>query len=344
MNILGEGQAQRRKRGCLFYVRRGLLYLLMGILLMAGAGVVYQTAASNHDRSNYQPRGDIINVDGYNMHLHCTGAGEPTVILESGGLSFSLEWYWVQDQLATTNRVCSYDRAGTGWSDFRPEARTAVQIVTELHALLQAADVPGPYLLAGHSFGAILNRVYAAKYPDEVLGIVMADTGFVLPTTFADEAAYLQWKRENDILQVLVWAMMRTGVYRLTAPDQIHAAGYPPEIAAEYAALRADNRMFDTYYAETILARLELAEASQQASDLGQLPLFILWADYTSLPDEQKRILAAHQQTVETFSSNVTSIVVSGSDHGSIIGSEMYAQHVTDAIRQTMFAAQSGNS
>lgn len=336
-----EGQPVQRRRGCLFYVRRGFTYLLLLLLLLAGAGAIYQAAASANDRQQYQPRGEIINVDGYNMHLYCGGEGEPTIILESGGLSFSLGWYWVQAQLAETHRVCSYDRSGTGWSDARPEARTANHIVSELHSLLESADIPAPYVLAGHSYGAILSRVYAAAYPDEVQAVVLVDTGFVLPDSFADEAAYLQWKRENDILQVLLWGMMRTGIYRLIVPDQLRAAGYPPEIAAEYAALRADNRMFDTYYAETILPRRELAEASAQASHFGDLPLFILWADYSTLPADQFSMISGYQRTVETYADNPVIQTLAGSDHGSIIGNEQYAQQVTETILQAANAPTS---
>jgi pimeloyl-ACP methyl ester carboxylesterase len=110
------------------------------------------------------------------MHIQVTGEGAPTVVFESGMGASCLSWTLVQPQVAQFTRAVSYDRAGHGWSDPARERRTAEQIAQELHTLLDAAAVPGPYVLVGHSFGGYVNRAFAHMYRDEVVGMVLVDS------------------------------------------------------------------------------------------------------------------------------------------------------------------------
>src|SRR5215203_6267137 len=89
---------------------------------------------------------------------------------------FSAPWVRVQQDVSSATRVCSYDRAGMGWSEMGPEPRDAKQITSELHALLKGAGIEGPYVVVGHSFGGLYMRTYAARYPDEVAGVVLVDS------------------------------------------------------------------------------------------------------------------------------------------------------------------------
>ncbi|HLU09490.1 MAG TPA: hypothetical protein VK003_07465 [Oceanobacillus sp.] len=104
-------------QGCWWLLRRGLKWLGILLVVVVAAGVVFQTAATEMDGRNYAPRGQQYNVNGHQMHLYCTGEGSPTVVLEAGGYAESLWWYQVQNQLAEHTQVCSYDRAGLGWSE-----------------------------------------------------------------------------------------------------------------------------------------------------------------------------------------------------------------------------------
>lgn len=125
-----------------------------------------------------QPPGRLIDLGGWRLHLNCVGerqASRPTVILEAGAGDFSVDWSLVQPKVGSSDRVCSYDRAGSGWSDLGPRPRTMHQIVYELHTLLQKADENPPYVLVGHSFGGGLVRLYQLKYPADVVGIVLVD-------------------------------------------------------------------------------------------------------------------------------------------------------------------------
>jgi pimeloyl-ACP methyl ester carboxylesterase len=138
----------------------------------------------------------LVDIGGRSLFLECRGTGSPTVVLVAGGGSSAR--YWTDDLLnpdaprrmvlpgvAESTRVCAYDRPGTyaeidgeivpSRSDAIAQPRNAPEMAEELHALLQAAEIPGPYVLAGHSYGGFFARLYAATYPDEVVGLVLVD-------------------------------------------------------------------------------------------------------------------------------------------------------------------------
>jgi len=132
----------------------------------------------------YPPPGQLVDVGGWRLHLHCSGEArpsQPTVILEAGIGDFSVEWSLVQPKAAAFARVCSYDRAGDGWSELGPHPRTLRQVVYELHTLLGKAGVRRPYVLVGHSYGAWPVRLFASTYRAEVAGMVLVEGGFDNP-------------------------------------------------------------------------------------------------------------------------------------------------------------------
>ncbi len=333
----------RRKRGLFFYIKRALKWLGISLLVLLILGFAYQTIATETDKNAYPVRGQLYSIDGHQMNLYCTGEGSPTVILEAGGVANSLWWYQVQRQLEQHTRVCSYDRAGQGWSEPASGSRDALTLVHELHSLLQQAGVPAPYLLAGHSFGAILMRIYTQQYPDQVSGLVLVDSGLVIPKRFASQSEFQDWKSSNDILQALLWAMTRFGVMRLMMPSQFQAWGYPSDIADELAALRSTNQVFDSDYAERLPARWALSEASAEAEHLGSLPMIVLWGtEGLNFSPSDLEKLHNLQQEVATYSSNSLSRNVEGADHGTILGKEQYAQQVSAAVLDVIEALQTG--
>ena len=120
--------------------------------------------------------GRLIDIGGYSLHLHCIGIGAPTVVLDSGTGGFSLEWTEVQQALSPRHRVCAYDRAGYGWSEFGPLPRTSKRIAAELRRLLANSRTPGPYVLVGHSFGGYTAQYFARAYPRQTAAIVLLDS------------------------------------------------------------------------------------------------------------------------------------------------------------------------
>jgi pimeloyl-ACP methyl ester carboxylesterase len=221
-----------------------------------------------------------------------------------------------------------------GFSEPAPGQRDGPAITGELHALLEQAGVPRPYVMAGHSFGAVWTRIYAAQYPQQVAGIVLVDSTF-LPAQ-NDVAG---WNTLNDVIQVPVWAMWRTGLGRLTGSDTFEQIGYPPDVAREIAALQSRNQTFDTTYAETIHAMESLSADSAAAEELSDLPMVVLWASESDTAQER---LSAHREQLAAVSSNSMTHYIEGANHGSILGNEVYAQQVSDAILDVIDAAQTG--
>jgi pimeloyl-ACP methyl ester carboxylesterase len=304
--------------------------------------VSYQTIATELDKRSYAPRGQLYTVNGHPMHMVCKGEGSPAVILQAGGVSESLWWYRIQNQLAEHTQVCAYDRPGLGWSEPVEGPRDALTIVNELHTLLEVADIPAPYVLAGHSYGAILTRIYAAQYPEQVEGIVLVDSALLIPRLFADQSEFDQWRTSNDVSQVFVWGMTRTSLMRLILPSQFQQWGYPAELVPELAALRSSNQVFDADYTERIPAMWALQQASAAAENLGDLPTAVLWADDLSgfmATDEAMQNFLTYRDAIAGYSDNSVSRMVEGADHGSILGNEQYAQQVSDAVLDVIAAA-----
>jgi pimeloyl-ACP methyl ester carboxylesterase len=119
--------------------------------------------------------GKRFDVGGYQIHIHCSGSGSPTVIVDVGLGDDSTDWLPIQQAVSTNTRICVFDRPGYGWSDFGPSPRTSNRIASELEILLEQADIAPPYILVGHSFGGYNIRVFAANNPQMVAGMVLVD-------------------------------------------------------------------------------------------------------------------------------------------------------------------------
>jgi pimeloyl-ACP methyl ester carboxylesterase len=148
--------------------RRAALAGLLTVTAVASAGAQIQPADSAPGR--------LIDLGGYRLHLFCTGAalsGGPTIVLSAGGGDYAVDWWRVQTAIADSSRVCSYDRAGSGWSDRGPEPRTLRQEAAELERLLKRAGEAGPFVLVGHSLGAQVVRLYQLEHPGDVVGMVL---------------------------------------------------------------------------------------------------------------------------------------------------------------------------
>jgi pimeloyl-ACP methyl ester carboxylesterase len=155
-------------------VRMLLVYPLLGVYALCALGGSYETIREALDRRIVAP-GLLVDVGGHRLHLRCAGSGSPTVLLESGLGETGAYWGWILPAVSSDTRVCVYDRAGRGWSDPAPLPQDGVAVATDLHNLLDRAQVPGPFVLVGHSSGAQYVRIFAGRYPEQVAGMVLLD-------------------------------------------------------------------------------------------------------------------------------------------------------------------------
>jgi pimeloyl-ACP methyl ester carboxylesterase len=334
-NTQAERARPRLGRRILRGIGRGLKWLGIALIVLAVLGVAYQTIATEIDKRTYSPRGQLYTVNGHQMHIVCMGEGSPAVILQAGGGGESLWWYRVQHQLAEHTRVCAYDRPGLGWSEAASSPRDPVTIVGELHTLLEEAGVPAPYVMAGHSYGAILTRVYAWQYPQEVTGLALVDSYTVglVEQSEIDNTRLLFY-----VANIPVWAVTHLGLMRFNEANNFEAAGFPLEIVPELAALHSRTQALETDIAEKgVDAYWALTQASFAASDLDDLPMAVLWTSESYAAYDRAAV-----NEVATFSSNSVTRVIEGANHWSVLGSEQHAQQVSDAILDVIEAAQTG--
>ena len=186
-------------------------------------------------------------VGGFKLNLRCEGNGTPVVLLDAGAGDTLATWDWVVPDVKKLTRVCAYDRAGLGKSDPGPRPRTSERIAAELHQLLERARVPPPYVLAGHSFGGLNVRLYAARHPGEVSGLVLVDA---TPEDYPALEDSLRTPAEREKLRTVRATGPRAFIDELEAMQdsaaQVRAAPAPPGVAVLVlsAAHREDSAAF----------------------------------------------------------------------------------------------------
>ncbi|MCW2803627.1 MAG: alpha/beta hydrolase fold protein [Propionibacteriaceae bacterium] len=291
---------------------RWLLYPVIAMLAVASIGGGYQTVREAADAKASPMPGQLIDVGGHRLHLSCTGSGSPTVVLEPGAGMVSTDLGRIAPAVARNTRVCVYDRAGRGWSEPADTPQDATQIATDLHTLLHRGHVPGPYVLAGHSFGGLYTLTFAARYPDEVAGMVLVDStapaSAVKPraTPPGDGSSYDLTGR----VSALISTSARFGLGRLV--------GQPTA-----SALRS-----------TIDEYIQGNSSVQQAAslrDFADKPLIVLTAGVGSDAG-----WSAKQDALATLSTNSAHRVIEGATHASLISDEEDAVATTHAIHDVV--------
>ncbi|HET9743956.1 MAG TPA: alpha/beta hydrolase [Terriglobales bacterium] len=154
-----------------------IFFIAALLLIVVFSGVAYQQVGLRIDQRRFPAPGRMVDIGGFRLHLYESGNvhGKATVVLESGISASSLNWRAVQGEISKFARVCSYERVGLGWSELCETDCTPASLAAQLHVLLQAGGITGPYLLVGHSFGALVVRAFAACWPDETIGLVLVD-------------------------------------------------------------------------------------------------------------------------------------------------------------------------
>ncbi len=334
------------------------LVVLLGTLAVpVVTGAIYQAIVTWRDRRRFPPPGRLVRVNGRRTHIHVTGEGTPTVVFESGMGASWLSWTLVQQDVAQFTRAVGYDRAGHGWSDPAREPRTAGQIAQELHALLDAAGVPGPYVLVGHSFGGYVNRAFVHLYRNEVVGMVLVDS--VHPAEWENPtpeqlrmievglryAWIAAWLARLGFVRFcfarlargsprLGWAAVSAfGIGTVAAVQRIagEIRKLPAPILPIVRAFWSRPKNFISLGQHVAALPVSAAQAAA-VSSLGDLPLIVLSGDHHVAP------YTDWQRDLAQLSSCGRHVVVSDSGHWIHLD---HPELVTRAIRQVVTAARS---
>jgi pimeloyl-ACP methyl ester carboxylesterase len=326
---------------------------LVGGALALAATSGYNAIALSRFRALRTPPGQLYLVNGRQMHLNCTGPSQsdpaaPTILLDSGLGNDSLIWGAVQPQLARTTRVCSYDRAGFGWSQPQPGPRDADHIAADLHQLLAQANIQGPLILMGHSIAGIYIRDYAARYPAQVAGLIFVDGS----TPLQDQNPAFRQAGETGsarLTSILVMGSANlAGLPRLAGICARTYPGFSPQAARllsedlcdlHYDAIQRELSSFHASGLETLKQEVALKQETvgqqgaqaqdstrqnRQASPFGSLPILIFSQDPARVLAQKhapramlnlEREWSQLQENLKALSTNSRRIVARGSSH-----------------------------
>jgi pimeloyl-ACP methyl ester carboxylesterase len=311
---------------------RWLLYPVVGVLALLAVGGAVETVIEATDGGRTADGGELVDVGGHKLFIACAGTGSPTVVLE-GGLGQGSDYFaLIAPKIASTTRVCAYDRAGRGRSEPTTGPQDGAAIARDLHALLAASGNPGPYILAGHSAGGVYVLFFAAAYPDEVAGVVLLDamSPHATPVRSAAQSA------ENPIstLSGILPGLARVGIARLVT--SVGSSDLPPEVAARRRAAEATPRAASSFGDE--FSRLDgILDAAGALSDLGDRPLVVVTAEAEALEG-----WLAQQDGLATLSTNVSHRVFPDLTHDSLIESVNGATAASEAIVAAAMSVRGG--
>lgn len=307
-----------------------------GLVTLLLFGLAYESIARARDAKRYPPPGDLVSVGNHRLHLHCMGSGSPTVVLEAGSGAVSPFWLPIQLEISKVTRVCAYDRAGYGWSDPATTPRTGQQVARELHTLLQAAEVKGPYVFAAASLGGMYARSFNQQYPDEVAGMVLIDARHEAVTTRLKELGVKEQFPGGPVEQ----ALARSGLFRLLLKSGLLLSelfqSLPPDVREATQAQLLRSTYFPAVQAEfQVLAETE--DALRSAGDLGAKPLVVLTHGHPFPDMTEEANWQEHQVMLAALSSRGRLVVAERSGH------EIQIQQpdlVANAIREVIEATR----
>jgi len=243
-----------------------IVFALLLLLLLLAIGYVYEWTGERRDARLNPAPGRLIPVEGPRLHLLCKGSAGPVVVIEQGAGELSKFWWPVQDEIAKFAQVCTYDRAGYGWSEQGPLGKSVEDRTRELHTLLSDAGVQGPFILVAHSYGGLIVRAYAHEFPGQVAGLVLVDT--------PDESSIFQrevlaFYSKARAMNRVVGFVARFGVLRLLRHwVPLDRFGLWLTRPSEYAAICDDLLSLERVPAPM--------RASKSAGSLGSLPLTVI--------------------------------------------------------------------
>ena len=318
---------------------------LAGLVLVAVAVTAVLDAV---DRRRVLPPGDLVELaDGRRLHLHVmepadddvSGAPERlTVVLEAGSGGFAASMAWLHRDLAAHTTVVAYDRAGYGFSDPDDRPLDAASVADDLHEALQRRGLAGPYLLVGHSLGGGYIRVFAARHPDEVAGLVLLDP--VHEEQLQRQPAEATEQLEQARLQLAIAPLLaRLGVFRLLDVQGDIVARLPEDAGEQHRARSVTAAGMRVYGREVavlgdLLDEIGRAESATGATAFGRLPVLVISATDPAegeTPTARQVMDTMHRELADR-SPSATHTTIDGADHLSLITDPDHARTVTALI------------
>ena len=245
----------------------GLLILLVGLVIL---GLIREAIARNKYHAEYPSPGEMVNINGHDIHLYCVGEGSPTGVFESDLDQYgSLSWNAVQGEIGKYTRACSYDRAGIMWSEPGPRPRDGETIAAELKTVLEKAEEEGPYILVGHAFGGAYLRIFAGQNPDDLCGMLLVESSHPEMLKRFEEVGVVPEIPDKNIRPLILLFS------HLGSPGRYKGNVYnlPPEIYDPVQAFLPESSM--TWFDEKVESPNTLAQAGQYEY-LGDWPLIVL--------------------------------------------------------------------
>ena len=290
---------------------RIVLSIIILLFAVAAGSSAFNAVALQVARVSSPPQGSFYIVNGARMHINCTGEGSPTIVLDTGYGNNATTWEKVQPELSRTTRVCSYDRAGSGWSDPQPEPRDADHIVSQLHELLHQAGVNGPIVLMGHSIAGMYVRAYETHYPTDVAGIVFVDGSS--PEQFHNPLYTTELGKQP-------WLLYR-GISILGLPRLMWMLSIPsPELDGHESKAEAEatfqghvgalQREMDSF--------VQSADETMHSGPWGALPILIFTQDTEHPAPDMAQFASAWnemQENLKRLSTRSRRIIAKGSGH-----------------------------
>jgi len=282
-----------------------------------------ETVGQATDQRTYSMPGRLYDVGDHRLHLDCTGSGSPTVVLMSGLGGNSAGWARIAPAVAGTTRVCAYDRAGQGWSEDASVPQDGVAAATDLHTLLARAGEDGPYVLVGHSIGGDYAMTYAARYPEQVAGMVLLDA----TSPYRTAAGTTHAGPPGPV--ALLPSVARLGVGRLLPTSTWSAL--PEPAASLYGAFASSPRRWQNT-ADEAATMPALLDQAQRLSSLDSTPLVVL----TATGHDGDRDWADAQNRMAALSTNSSHRQADASHAGlldEVAGGQQSARAIDDVVR-----------
>ena len=278
------------------------------------------------------PTGQLVDVGGYRVHLYCTGSGSPTVMVVGGGFSF--DWGLIQPAIAQTTRICTYDPAGTAWSDPFPaktpgRAQTCAERVDEIHHLLANAPFAGPFVLVGYSIGGLFARLYAATYPNDVGAMVLIDHAFL--DTGHPVTAPVSQNAQTTLPTIVSQTPIIMGI-----EDDRNFMNLPPRNRELHAWAMSANSVRPTPQMAAECFDAVATATANRPQPLGNTPLIVIGTlnDSPQYAELQRTLLSQSAKSIHMIAVNSTHMVIVD-EPGVVI------EAITEAIRQAIGAVRS---